>query len=268
MLYPHHEASIQNLIQYFKEQKGVIAVILGGSIAKGRERPDSDIDAMIIVTPERYRELEEQHLVSECVWGHCTYEGGYFDVKYYAKSFLHTVAEQGSEPARSAFTGSRCLYTTDMEIPALIAQIAAYPTAQKEDKMLSFYSAVTLYNGYFWHLATHKYEKNNYYFKIRTATEIVLFCFRLLLADAEVLFPSQRDLCRAVESLPHKPEGILEKSELFLRTLDDEARKDFVNSVLQFIQYRPPKDYEIQLSRFVDDNELWWYKHRPMIAEW
>ena len=58
------------------------------------------------------------------------------------------------------------------------------------------------------------------------------------------------------------------KRQLFLRTLNDESRKDFVDSVLNFIQYKPPKDYEVQLSRFVDDNELWWYKHRPMIAEW
>ena len=52
-MYPHHEESIQNLIKYFKDQDGVTAIILGGSIAKGRERPDSDIDAMIIVTPEQ-----------------------------------------------------------------------------------------------------------------------------------------------------------------------------------------------------------------------
>ena len=267
-MYPHHEESIQNLIKYFKDQDGVTAIILGGSIAKGREQPDSDIDAMIIVTPERYRKLEEQHLVSECIFGHCTYEGGYFDIKYYDKSFLKLVSEQGSEPARSAFTGSRCLYTSDQEIPALLASIAAYPIALKEEKMLSFYSAVTLYNGYFWHLATHKYSEDNDYFKVRTATEIVLFCFRLLLADAEVLYPCQRDLCRTVNDLPKKPARIVEKSKLFLRTLNDESRKDFVDSVLNFIQYKPPKDYEIQLSRFVDDNELWWYKHRPMIAEW
>ena len=88
------------------------------------------------------------------------------------------------------------------------------------------------------------------------------------MADAEALFPSQRDLCRAVDSLPSKPDRILEKSERFLRTLDDDARKDFVNSVLQFIKYKPKEDYMLQCSRFVDDNELWWYKHRPMIAEW
>ena len=267
-MYPHHEESIQNLIKYFKDQDGVTAIILGGSIAKGRERPDSDVDAMIVLTPERYQEHEQKGLVTEAIFGHCTYEGGYFDVKYYDKNFLKIVAEKGTEPARSAFTGSRCLYTVDDEIPDLIAKIVAYPTALKEDKMLSFYSAVTLYNGYFWYLATHNYEKNNYYYKIRTATEIVLYCFRLLLADAEALFPSQRDLCRAVDSLSRKPDHIVEKSERFLRTLDDESRKDFVDSVLNFIQYKPKEDYMLQCSRFVDDNELWWYKHRPMIAEW
>ncbi len=267
-MYPHHEESIQNLIHYFQQQPGVIAVILGGSIAKGRERPDSDVDAMVIVTPGRYRELEEKHLVSECIAGHCTYPGGYFDIKYYDKAFLKLVAEEGSEPARSAFSGCRVLYTLDSEIPSLLARIVAYPKALKEEKMLSFYSAMELYGNYFWHLATHKYERNNYYFKARTASDIVLFGLRLLLADAEVLFPCQRDLSFTIDSLPRKPEGILEKAETFLKTLDDEAKKDFTKTVLDFIRYTPPADYSIVLSRFVDDNELWWNKRRPMIAEW
>ncbi len=267
-MYPHHEASIQNLIRYFQAQEGIVAVLLGGSIAKGLERPDSDVDAMVIVTPERYRELAAKGMVSECIFGHCTYEGGYFDVKYYDKAFLELVAQQGSEPARNAFAGCRCLYTVDDEIPSLAAAASAYPIALKAEKMLSFYSAVTLYNGYFWKLVQNQYKEGNFYFKARTAADIVLFCFRLLLADAEVLFPCQRDVCRAVAELPRKPEGIVEKSERFLRTLEDGARKDFVSSVLDFIDYQPPAGYSVVLSRFIDDNELWWRKHRPVIAEW
>ena len=50
----HHEESIRNLVSYYKDGEGVIAVILDGSIVHGNARPDSDIDAVIVVTEEEY----------------------------------------------------------------------------------------------------------------------------------------------------------------------------------------------------------------------
>ena len=46
-MYKHHEESIENMKKYF-ENMGAIALILGGSVAKGKARPDSDLDGMEI----------------------------------------------------------------------------------------------------------------------------------------------------------------------------------------------------------------------------
>lgn len=46
-MYKHHEESLENLKQYFSDREEVIALIFGGSVAKGCERPDSDLDAMV-----------------------------------------------------------------------------------------------------------------------------------------------------------------------------------------------------------------------------
>ena len=58
-MYKHHEQSIKNMIDYFKKQ-GAIALILGGSVAKGTERADSDLDGMVILTEKDY-ELKEKN---------------------------------------------------------------------------------------------------------------------------------------------------------------------------------------------------------------
>ena len=87
-MYKHHEDSINNLIAMYKENPDVLSIALGGSIAKGRERIDSDIDAIIIVNDAMYKNLRNQNKLSECIYGHCTYEGGYFDVKYFTKDYL------------------------------------------------------------------------------------------------------------------------------------------------------------------------------------
>ena len=56
-MYRHHEESIEKLKTYFRNEEGVIAIVLDGSIVKGNERLDSDVDAIIVVTEERYRAL-------------------------------------------------------------------------------------------------------------------------------------------------------------------------------------------------------------------
>ena len=80
-MYQHHEESLKIMEKMFREREGVIALVFGGSVAKGMERPDSDLDGMVIVTDACYEELAKENRLAEVIPGHCTYEGGYFDVK-------------------------------------------------------------------------------------------------------------------------------------------------------------------------------------------
>ena len=103
----HHKKSLENLINYFKNDADIISIVLGGSIAKGCERADSDIDVIIVVTETKYAALEKENRIADCIWGHCTYENGYFDVKYTTIKYLEALAERGSEPSRNAFKSSK-----------------------------------------------------------------------------------------------------------------------------------------------------------------
>lgn len=262
-MYEHHKTSINNLINYFKDDLDVIAIILGGSIAKGIERPDSDVDAIVVVSEEKYNQLNRSNQLSECIFGYCTYEHGYFDIKYCTEKYLISVMQKGSEPSRNAFKSSRCLYSKNSKIEEWINKIPLFQKQEKQEKLLSFYSAFNLNYGYFWGSSS-----NDIYLRTRTATDIVLFGFRILLQESEVLFPCHKGLMESVIDLKNKPEDIINKATKLLTTLSDESKDDFVNSILNFIGYKPPKDFSEVLTRFIDDNELWWYKERPVIAEW
>ena len=119
-MYRHHEESLKIMEDYFRKRKEVIALIFGGSVAKGMERPDSDLDAMVIVPDAYYETLLEENRTAETIDGLCTYEGGYFDVKYMTKDYLRAAAERGSEPTRNSFIGSRVLFSSDPEIEGLV----------------------------------------------------------------------------------------------------------------------------------------------------
>lgn len=268
-MYPHHEESLKNLVHYYTQisenKDGILAIVFGGSVAKGQERPDSDLDCMIVLTDEKYAELAAKNTLSECISGYCTYEGGYFDTKYYTKQFLRDVAEKGSEPARNAFLKSRCIYTIDDEIPALVEAIPRFPIELKEDKMLSFYGAFLLNNGYFWDMSR---KEDELFLRTRTTAEIVFYGLRMLLQEQEVLFPCAKGLYLTVERLEKKPVDILKKADRLVREMTDEAKDDFVNTLFDFLTYTPPEDFSLPYTRYIQDNELWWNDPRPFVAEW
>ena len=63
-MYKHHEQSIENMKEYFRKQ-GAIASILAGSVAKGTERADSDLDGIIILSEEEYTKKEKNNTTAE-----------------------------------------------------------------------------------------------------------------------------------------------------------------------------------------------------------
>lgn len=262
-MYKHHQEAIENLIKYFSDRDEIIAVILGGSVAKGMERIDSDIDAMVIVTPEYYEERRQNNTTVETINGFCNYKGGYFDVKYYTKEFIKACAKGGSEPARNAYIKSKVLFSKDEEIYDIAADIPVFREDEKTDKLLSFYSSLWLHYYYFWPLS-----KENPYMKIRAAAEISYCCYRIILQENGILFPCNRRLEETVGNAPNQPEGILDLGRDFLTRLDDESAKKFVEATIGWMSYVPPADLSEVLTRYTNDYELWWKNPRPQINEW
>lgn len=263
-MYRHHEEAIEVLLREYRKKPGVEAIFLGGSVARDQARADSDIDAMILLTDEEYRRREQAGVLTECIFDLCPYEGGYYDIKYCSLDYLTAVAEHGSEPARHAFEGVRCLYTQNPAFAELAKRIPVFQKGEQEDKLLSFFSAYTLAREYFWDMA----QKDACTFtKIRTATDLVFFGLRLFLEEHEVLFPCQRRLFQAVAALP-EGKRLTDTAEAFLNGMTEEAKAVFERTLQELSHYVPPEDRSVVGTRFVADNELWWYKARPVIAEW
>lgn len=262
-MYAHHQKAIENLKMYFEGKPDILGVVLGGSVAKGLERPDSDIDAMVIVTPQRYAQLISQRRTVETISGYCDYEGGYFDIKYMTKEYLEAAADHGSEPTRNSFLHSWCVLANDPEIPGLVSKIPIFQKQEKEEKQAAFYAILALSKDYYW-----RYIDTDPLLKARTISDIAFFALRMLMQDREVLFPCAKSMFTYIRRMENTPENVLENCTAFLENPTDETMHAFVSQVLSSISYQPPEDYGLILSRFALDNEQWWYKQRPLIAEW
>jgi len=261
-MYKHHEKSIENMKEYFKK-RGAIALILVGSVAKGIERVDSDLDGMVIVSEEEYAEKEKNNKTTETIDGLCTYKGGYFDIKYMTKKYLKDLAEKGSEPARNGFTKARILFCNDMEIKDILPQIPVFQKKEKEEKLLSFYSD-------FW-LNYHYFLKScliDGYMKMHTISEIIYSIYRIMLQENEILFDCNRRLEKQVESISEKTAELVRLGRKLEISQNIQDADKFVNKFVEITAYVPPKDLAVVLSRYSKDFQEWWREPRPNIKEW
>ena len=106
----HHRAVVDRLVERFGEDPRFPAMLVGGSIAKGWEREDSDVDVIMLATDEEYQRRKPERAFHYFTTDVCDYPGGYVDGKILDWQFLVEVAERGSEPARSAFVGAIVAY--------------------------------------------------------------------------------------------------------------------------------------------------------------
>lgn len=262
-MYQHHKESLEIMKQYFQEKEECIALIFGGSVAKGMERPDSDLDGMVVISQENYEKRMEQRMLSETITGKCTYEGGYFDIKYLTKEYLKEAAKKGSEPTRNAFIGARVLFSSDPEIEKIVNQIPVFQKQEKEDKMLSFYSALSLNYHYFL-----KDCKPEGYMKSHVTSEIIYCVYRMILQENEIIFPSNRRLEETVEKAQRRPENIVGLGKAYAASQSEEDADAFVKAFLDWTSYQEPADLSEVLTRYQEDYETWWIKPRPLVNEW
>lgn len=264
-MYKHHEESIEKLKEYFLKNENPIAIILDGSIVKGNERPDSDIDAIIVVSEERYLQLEKERRLAEVISGYCTYEGGYFDIKYKTKSLLLKAAESASEPTRNAYVNAQVIYSTDGEIEGIVKRIEAYPAHTANEKIRCFSANLELNYGYFLNCV----KEDNAFMRARLSLEIVYSVYRLILIENETLFPCNRRLRDTVLSCKKRPENIVELGDKLLKDITKDNADSLVNAFLKYTSLPVIRDISECCSAYVEYYEDWWLKQNPPFPdEW
>ncbi|MCL2600903.1 MAG: nucleotidyltransferase domain-containing protein, partial [Treponema sp.] len=242
-MYKHHEESIENMIKHYREDPGIEALFLIGSVATGTEREDSDLDALGIVSEEYYARkgaLEVCH-------GKCTYKGGYFDMHYMTRAKLEGILKSGSEPMRNMFFRARHLYGGDTGLSELVAGIPVFQKSESPEKLFRFYCTMKMFHTYFWVCC-----KPEGFSRFHVAGGIVYNLYRLLLLENKVLFPSVRKLEEYVIRTPNKPEKIVERCRRLMDTLSDDACLDVVSGYEAWTSYAYPKEHHVVMNNFSD----------------
>jgi predicted nucleotidyltransferase len=259
----HHFQSIQNLIAAFGKDPTVEAIILGGSLAHGYARPDSDIDVTIVVDSDEYRRRRDEGRLVFSSRELCTYEKGYVDCKYVDLEFLRLVAARGSEPARYAHQGGQILLSRVEGLEQLLAAIVRYPVEQKAERIERFVAQLLAWRWYY----GEGLRQESRYLALLSVQKLILFGARIVLAENELLFPYHKWMLRVLESAARQPPGMLADIEALGVAPSRDAVEAYCQKVLAFARVEPDRANATWPSHFLRDSELRWVDAEPCIDD-
>lgn len=258
----HHRSTIERLVAKFENDPRYPALIIGGSLARGQEKENSDVDIILVVTAEEYA----RRLATKDLWyldrEIAGYPDGYVDGKIFDLDFIRDVAAKGSEPARSAFQGAFLAYNHLPELPALIEKIPVFQEQERQEKMERFYSQVQLLN---WFVGEAE-KRGDQYLLRQSTTEMVLFAGRLILEYNRILFPNHKWLIDKLRQAPEKPDNMLDLADQLLANPTKEAAQAFRDCINNFRDWGI--EYMSALVTFVEDTEWAWRTRRPPLSDW
>ncbi len=258
----HHQRAIDRLADAYRDDSRFIALIIGGSVAKGYARADSDVDFMIVATDDVF----EQRLAAQDVFINrtdlCDYTGGFVDGKIINLAFLQNVADKGNEPSRAAFQGAFTAFSHRPDLDELLRRIPIYPEDKRAERIRAFYCM-----AFMQHWMMHEAERHqNRYTMTRAASQLALFAGRLILAHNRVLFPYHKWMPRALDDAPDKPDDLMSRIDNLLAQPCGERASELFECVRDF------KDWGVSdldaYTWFMTDVEWSWMSDSAPIEDW
>jgi len=262
---PHHRDMIQRVTEHFQADPRYLALIVGGSVAKHRALPDSDLDIMLIVSAEEFAQRCAQHtdhfstsdLADLGLHGDGEIEGKLLDWQY-----LLEAAERGSEPTRFSFVEAFIAFSRLPDLEGLLRAIATYPVHEQPAKILSFGGQIGLWS---WYVPAAE-KRQDQFVMAYAAANLALFAGRLFLAHNQMLYPGPKWFMSELRRAPQKPEPLIELLEALVRAPSSEHSWAVLDCILRYRDWGVPD--EVVIAQMIEDTERRWRQGRPDLADW
>ncbi|MEI5907719.1 nucleotidyltransferase domain-containing protein [Bacillus spongiae] len=261
ILFEHHKKVVNALTKQFIDDPNILALLIGGSVAKGYASENSDVDIMLVTTDEEFEKRKAKNDLFYWSDDVCEYEGGFVDGKITSLSFLRDVADKGSEPARFAFQDAIIAFSKKTEIETLLQKITAYPEEEQKEKIEKFF---VQFEAARWYVGEAE-KRNDQYLMMHTVSSLVLFGGRLILAHNKVFYPYHKWFMRVLEDVENKPDQFMELTKKLLSSPNKQNAEAFCQSILQFADW--PEIKEGWPNRFLTETEWSWMDGRTPVTD-
>jgi len=257
----HHRESIDKFLKIYEGDPSILAMLLGGSIAHGFAKADSDIDILFIVDSEEYQKQKTLNKLAFSLRDICIYENGYIDCKVLDLDFLKKVSERGSDPARYAFKDCTILFSRVEELPDLLEKICTFPKEKMNERRKRFASQILAWKWYY----SEGIKKKNKYLLFLSLQKLVLFACRIVLNENQLLYPYHKWMLEEVKGAERKPDNFLININVLFENHTEEKVNIFCMKVLDYIGFNEQTvnwtDY------FLKDCEQNWINNEPPVDD-
>lgn len=255
----HHERAIERYVADVSADPEVLAVVVSGSVARGAERADSDVDLYLVVTESRWDEAYAARRLMFTSTKGIGYDRGYFDVKLATLSYLDDAAERGDDPVRDSFASARVVFSRVPDLDDRLARVVQVSADDWRDRVAGFVAQCRLHGGYF---LPQAYEHRDPLLLAHASVHLVTSAARALLAHNRVFFPGPKYLRERVTGLASAPPGFGSLLDDVIAAPSPASAAALLEAVEASVGDALPRDET--LSRFVLDNELAWrYRTAP-----
>ena len=260
-MYSHHEAAIGRVIARFRDEPGVLAILLAGSLAHGTATGNSDVDIMIVVSDDELAERRAANTTAFADVELANYANGYIDAKYVSPGYIADVALRGSEPSRFAFKGVQVLFSRIDGLEGRLGAASRYPVEVRDDRIARFAAQLEAWT---W-MSGEASKKDDPYLLATSVSRVALFGGRMLLAHNHMLYPFHKWFLRSLEAAPDKPEGIVELIRSATAAPSAEAATLIRDAVLGYRQWqRGETDWP---NHFMHDTEQSWMRDAAAVED-
>ncbi len=258
----HHDRALAAYVESVRAEPGVLAVVVVGSVAQDRARPDSDVDVYLVVDDERFAaETAEGRFAWLDRWD-LDYSGSYIDVKLACPAYLATAAEKADDPTRASFIGARVAWSVVPGIEDTISRITILPDDVWDHRVRSYVSQARLYGGYFLRQAV---ERGDEFLRRHAGLHLTLAAARAALAAAHVMLPGPKYVSELVRTVP-TPDGFVEAWDRTVAEPDLQSGSALLRIVDEWLAAELTHDES--LSIFIRDNELAWLRETAPAEFW
>jgi hypothetical protein len=249
----HHEAALARYVSDASAQEATLAVVLVGSLARGTERPDSDLDVYLVVDDDAWDAAARENRLAWSERHDEDYPGGYVDVKLASPRYLDAAAVRGDDPTRASFEGARVVFSILPGLEESLASLATLPEQEWDRRVDAHLAQARLHGRYFLGQAHASGEE---FLRRHAASHLALAAARCAFAANRTLLRGPKYVSETLAGLPDLPSGFLTLWQRALTHADPADATALVGLLEGWLPRVLPR--EETLSTFIRDNELAW----------
>ncbi|KAA9108165.1 nucleotidyltransferase domain-containing protein [Microbacterium rhizomatis] len=252
------ERALVAYVDAVRDEPGTLAVVVVGSVARGTERPDSDVDVYLVVDDQRFA---AETAAGRFAWtdrAGLDYPGSYIDVKLVSPSYLEAAARDADDPTRASFEGARIAHAKGgfaaERLAPLIEMITTLPEPVWAERIRSFRAQAHLYGGYF---LAQAIDRNDPFLRRHAGIHLALAAARAALAANRTLMRGPKYISALVRAVP-TPDGFVDAWQNVVDAPDVQSAEVLLGLLDEW--FGDEIDPDDALSLFIRDNELAWLR--------